>query len=64
MIYQVSQFDLLYFQLKLEQDWDENPDKQILNWGGIKTEHQYSQGGNFQNYLPLELEELSTFVWC
>lgn len=34
-------------KLKLEQDWDENPDKQILNWGGIKTEHQYSQGGNF-----------------
>jgi hypothetical protein len=37
----------LFFQLKLEQTWDENPDKQILTWGGINVEHQYSQGGKF-----------------
>lgn len=34
-------------KLKLDQQWDENPDKQILNWGGIKVEHQFSQGGHF-----------------
>ena len=34
-------------KLKLEQTWDENPDKQILTWGGINVEHQYSQGGKF-----------------
>ena len=36
------------FQLNLDTgNWDENPDKQILKWGGINVEHQYSREGGF-----------------
>ncbi|KAK3084924.1 hypothetical protein FSP39_021521 [Pinctada imbricata] len=28
-------------------NWDENPDKQILAWGGVNVEHQYSRDGGF-----------------
>lgn len=27
--------------------WEENPDKQILQWGGINVEHQYSRDSGF-----------------
>ncbi|KAL3856227.1 hypothetical protein ACJMK2_011004 [Sinanodonta woodiana] len=34
-------------KLKLETNWNENPDKQLLNWGGIQTDHQHSREGGF-----------------
>lgn len=36
------------FQLHLDVGkWEENPDKQILQWGGINVEHQYSRDSGF-----------------
>ncbi|XP_045171511.2 uncharacterized protein LOC123533745 [Mercenaria mercenaria] len=32
-------------KLHLDTNWDENPDKQLLSWGGIETNHQYSRNG-------------------
>ncbi|XP_052223040.1 uncharacterized protein LOC127838930 isoform X2 [Dreissena polymorpha] len=32
-------------KLHLDTNWDENPDKQLLSWGGVEVNHQYSQGG-------------------
>lgn len=32
-------------QLRLDVNWDENPDKQLLSWGGIEVNHQYSRNG-------------------
>ncbi|XP_060074137.1 uncharacterized protein LOC132553874 [Ylistrum balloti] len=34
-------------KLRLDTNWDENPDKQILQWGGINVDHQYSRDGGF-----------------
>lgn len=34
-------------KLHLDTNWDENPDKQILQWGGINVDHQYSRDGGF-----------------
>ena len=31
----------ILWQLRLEGDWRENPDKQILEWGGIRTGSSY-----------------------
>lgn len=36
------------FQLHLDVGkWEENPDKKILQWGGINVEHQYSRDSGF-----------------
>lgn len=38
------------YTLQLHLDvgkWEENPDKQILQWGGINVEHQYSRDSGF-----------------
>lgn len=32
-------------KLHMDVNWDENPDKAILNWGGIEVNHQYSRAG-------------------
>lgn len=34
-------------QLRHDINWDENPDKQILQWGGINVDHQHSRDGGF-----------------
>jgi len=25
----------------MDVNWDENPDKQLLSWGGVEVNHQY-----------------------
>lgn len=32
-------------KLHMDVNWDENPDKQILSWGGVEVNHQYSREG-------------------
>lgn len=32
-------------KLHMDVNWEENPDKQILSWGGIEVNHQYSRSG-------------------
>lgn len=36
---------IIVFQLHFDTNWDENPDKQLLSWGGIEVNHQYSRDG-------------------
>ncbi|KAL5017015.1 hypothetical protein ScPMuIL_006604 [Solemya velum] len=34
-------------KLRLETTWDENPDKQLLQWGGVEVNHQHSRQGGW-----------------
>lgn len=38
----LSKSSLFFFQLKLEGDWRDTPDKQILEWGGVRTGSSYT----------------------